>query len=57
MNNPFLINLAIAVFAWVLFHAFIDTLVKDAKANERFNIILIIACVLYAMFGTFLPFR
>lgn len=57
MNNVFLLNLAIAVFVWVLFHAAIDMLITDPKANKIFNFILIIACVLYAIFGQFLPFR
>lgn len=57
MNNSFLINLIIAVLVYFLFHAVIDTFVKDSKANEIFNIILLVLCVIYALFGSFLLFR
>jgi hypothetical protein len=55
--NPFLVDLAIAVLAYFLFGALIDMAVKDPKAHEIFKILLLIACVLFALFGTFLPWK
>ncbi len=57
MSNSFLIDLLIAVLVYFLFGVVIDTLVKDSKAHDVLRIILLIVCVFYALFGTFLPFR
>lgn len=54
--SPFLIDLAIAVLVYFLFGALIDLAIKDPKAHELFRVILLIACVLFALFGSFLPF-
>lgn len=54
--NTFLVDLLIAVLVYFLFHAVIMTFIKDPKAQEIFNIVLLIVCVCFALFGTFLPF-
>lgn len=56
MSNNFLFDFALAVLAYFLFSALLDAVVSDAQARQVFKIILIIACVLFALFGTFLPF-
>lgn len=54
--SPFLIDLVIAVLVYFLFNAVIDTFVNDPNANKMFKLILLIACVIFALFGTLLPF-
>jgi predicted PurR-regulated permease PerM len=55
-GNSFLIDLLIAVLAYFLFSLVINAFVKDPRAHEIFTVILIIACVIYALFGQFFPF-
>ena len=54
--DPFLIRLLIAVLVYYFFGIVIGKFGKDSAAQEMFSLILLIACILYLLFGSFLPF-
>jgi Na+-driven multidrug efflux pump len=57
MVDPFLTRLLIGVLAYFLFDLIIKALIAKPEAQKTFEIILLIAVVLYVFFGSFLPFR
>ena len=57
LMDPFLTRLLIAVLVYFLFDLVIKNIVTDGQAARIFSIILLIACILYLFFGSFLPFK
>lgn len=55
--DPFLTRLAIGVLAYFLFDLLIKRLVKKPESQDILDIILLIAVVLYVLFGSFLPWH
>jgi hypothetical protein len=53
--DPFLTRLLIAVLVYFFFNIVIEKLVTEAKAKSIFEVVLLIACILYLLFGSFLP--
>lgn len=45
------IRFIIAAVAYYLLAAFIDTIIADVNANKAFRVILLILCILFALFG------
>ena len=54
--DPFLTRLLIAVLVYFFFNIIIEKLVKNPDAKGIFEVILLIACIVYLVFGKFLPF-
>lgn len=57
MVDPFLVRLVIGVFVFFFFNMVIDKFVTKADAKKLFEFILVGACILYILFGSFLPFK
>lgn len=55
--DPFLVRLLIGVLAYFLIDLLIKRLITKPDAQNAFEIILLIAAVLYVIFGSFLPWR
>lgn len=55
--DPFLFRLLVGALVWFIFDKIIALLVKKPTPKEIFDIILLIAVVLYVFFGSFLPFK
>lgn len=55
--DPFLVRLLIAVLVLYLGERLLAVLTISESARGLLNIVLIIACVLFVIFGSFIPFR
>ncbi len=54
-TDAFLVRLLIAVLVYFFFNIVIEKLVTKPEAKNMFSIVLLIACILYLVFGSFLP--
>lgn len=55
MVDPFLVRLIIGIGVFFFFNIVIEKFVTKAEAKKMFEFILLAACILYILFGAFLP--